>query len=56
MLTTVRVSVASYIIIIIIIIILTANVFLPCGSGTTIGQHTNNTPHSKKPQHTKLHK
>jgi hypothetical protein len=47
----------------IIIIILTANGFLPGGSGITIRRNTqithitqNNTPHSNKTQHTKLHK
>jgi hypothetical protein len=50
-------------IVIIIIIIKTANGFLPGGSDTTIRHNTqirhitqNNTPHSNKAQHTKLHK
>jgi hypothetical protein len=50
------------IIIIIIIIILTANEFLPSGSGDTIRHNTqithitqNNTPRSNKTQHRKLH-
>jgi hypothetical protein len=40
----------------IIIIILTANWFLPGGSGNTIRHNTrNNPPHSNKAQNTKLH-
>jgi hypothetical protein len=53
----------SIVIIIIIIIIYTANRVLPGGSGTTIRHNTqitqitqNNTQHSNKTQHTKLHK
>jgi hypothetical protein len=38
-------------------IILTANGFVPGGSGTTITHNTqNNTPHSNKTQHTELQK
>jgi hypothetical protein len=51
------------IIIIIYLFILTANGVLPGGSGTVIRYNTqiahitqNNTPHSNKTQHTKLHK
>jgi hypothetical protein len=44
----------------ILFFILTANGFLPGGSGTTVGHNTthitqNNTPRSNKTQHTKLH-
>jgi hypothetical protein len=42
-----------------LLFILTANGFLPGGSGITIRHnthHTNNTPCSNKTQHTKLHK
>jgi hypothetical protein len=40
-----------------LLFILTANGFVPGGSGTTIRHTTqNNTPHSNKTQHTKLQK
>jgi hypothetical protein len=40
-----------------LLFILTANAFVPGGSGTTIIHITqNNTPHSNKTQHTKLQK
>jgi hypothetical protein len=40
-----------------LLFILTENEFLPGGSGTTITHITeNNTSHSNKTQHTKLHK
>jgi hypothetical protein len=46
----------GYMKVVIYLFILTANGFLPGDNGTTIRQHTNNTPHSRKIQHTKLHK
>jgi hypothetical protein len=56
-LVQVCVHIIVIIIIIIIIIILTANGFVPGGSGTTIRHNTqNNTPRSNKTQHTKLQK
>jgi hypothetical protein len=50
------ISFLDYFIIIIIIIHLTANGFLPGGSGNTIRHNTqNNAPYSNKAQHTELH-
>jgi hypothetical protein len=45
----------TFIIIILLLFILTANGFLPGGSGITIRHNTQITPHSNKTQHTKLH-
>jgi hypothetical protein len=51
-----KINAVSVGIIIIIIIYLTANGFLPRGSGTTIRHNTqSNTPRSNETQHTKLH-